>query len=236
MTFSSTLFVDKKFHHKDKKTLNNYEWTQILTWKRPKDICANPKFFVDGSSRFDVEQGKLGDCWLMAAMSSLAMRKDLLDQVVFPNQTFDSPNYDGSFHFKFYHFGQWQEIIVDDYLPCKKIWDGGDLMFVKSSTKNEFWSPLLEKAYAKWNGCYQALDGGFGARGLTSFTGGCVETYYLAEENPATITGLLQTAIRKASLLTASTPDERFSEQEGEQGILLGKFYDISFSKGLLWF
>ena len=47
------------------------------------------------------------------------MRKDLLDQVVFPDQTFGHPNYDGSFRFKFYHFGEWHEIIIDDHLPCK---------------------------------------------------------------------------------------------------------------------
>ena len=218
---SSSLFVDMGFHHKDQKTLNNFQWHREATWKRPKDICANPKFFVDGTSRFDVEQGSLGDCWLLAAMSSLAMRKDLLDQVVFPDQTF-GPNYDGSFRFKFYHFGEWHEIIIDDYLPCN-IW-GGNLMFVKSSSKNEFWSPLLEKAYAKWNGSYKALDGGFGARGLMAFTGGCVETYYLAKESPAKITGLLKAAKRKSSLLTASTPNGRTCEEQGEQGILLGKY------------
>ena len=56
-------------------------------------------------------------------------------------------------------------------------------MFVKSSTPNEFWSPLVEKAYAKFNGSYHALDGGFLARGLQSFTGGCVETFDLSEES-----------------------------------------------------
>ena len=45
--------------------------------------------------------GELGDCWLLAAMASLAMRRDLLDQVVMPNQDFES-NYNGKFNFKFW--------------------------------------------------------------------------------------------------------------------------------------
>ena len=217
---NAKLFEDFEFHHQDEKTLNNYQWQKAIVWKRPKDICANPKFFVDSSSRFDVEQGSLGDCWLLAAMSAIAMRKDLLDQVVFPDQTF-GPNYDGSFRFKFYHFGEWHEIIIDDYLPCNI--RRGKLMFVNSSTKNEFWSPLLEKAYAKWNGSYKALDGGFGVRGLTAFTGGCVETYQLSDESPGKITRLLHSAKQKSSILTASTPCGRYREAKGEQGIRLGK-------------
>ena len=31
--------------------------------------------------RFDVNQGELGDCWLLAALASLAMDQDLLHQV-----------------------------------------------------------------------------------------------------------------------------------------------------------
>ena len=78
------LFDDPIFPSSDPSTLNNTEnpteWSNIV-WKRPHDIVSNPKFFVDGSSRHDIQQGSLGDCWLLAAMSSLAMRKDLIGSV-----------------------------------------------------------------------------------------------------------------------------------------------------------
>ena len=45
--------------------------------------------------------GELGDCWLLAAMASLAMRRDLIDKVIAPNQDFDA-SYNGKFHFKFW--------------------------------------------------------------------------------------------------------------------------------------
>ena len=62
--------------------------------------------------------GRLGNCWLLAAMASLATREDLLYQVV-PQQSF-TENYNGSFKFKFWNYGKWVEVIIDDFLPVRK--------------------------------------------------------------------------------------------------------------------
>ena len=45
------------------------------------------------------------------------------------------------FRFRFFRFGEWVEVCVDDRLPTR----GGQLIYLKAKDKNEFWSPLLEK-------------------------------------------------------------------------------------------
>jgi hypothetical protein len=46
---------------------------------------------------------------------------------------------------RFWHFGEWVEVVIDDLLPTMN----GELLYLRPTLQNEFWCPLLEKAYAK---------------------------------------------------------------------------------------
>ena len=46
-----------------------------------QQICENPKFFVEGTSSGDVRQGRLGNCWFVAASSCLAIHKEIWHKV-----------------------------------------------------------------------------------------------------------------------------------------------------------
>jgi hypothetical protein len=43
-------------------------------------------------------------------------------------QTFDKSEYFGIFHFRFYHLGDWIDVVIDDYLPTLD----GNLIFAHS--------------------------------------------------------------------------------------------------------
>jgi calpain, invertebrate len=89
------LFEDPFFAPSDKilRGSNKYKWL------RPREIVSGPKFYVEGFSRFDVEQGEIGDCWLLAAISSLTQDEKLFFKVVHEDNSFDE-NYAGIFHFR----------------------------------------------------------------------------------------------------------------------------------------
>ncbi|KAM9359202.1 calpain-5-like [Symphorus nematophorus] len=176
------LFEDPLFPTSDQSLFYQSNRIGRVTWKRPKELSSNPHLFVDGISAHDLHQGQLGNCWFVAACSSLASREALWQKVIpdWKDQEWDDEkpeSYAGIFHFRFWRFGEWVDVVIDDRLPTVN----GELVYCHSNDSNEFWSALVEKAYAKMCGCYEALDGGNTADALVDFTGGVSEPMDLTE-------------------------------------------------------
>ncbi|XP_031746685.1 calpain-3 isoform X6 [Xenopus tropicalis] len=181
----------KEFAQKSTKLKN-------IIWKRPKEICENPQFILGGANRTDICQGDLGDCWFLAAIACLTLNEKVLFRVIPPDQNF-TDNYAGIFHFQFWRYGDWVDVIIDDYLPTYN----NELVFTKSSQRNEFWSALLEKAYAKLHGSYEALKGGNTTEAMEDFTGGVTEFYEL-KEAPKDMYNIMKKAFERGSLIGCS--------------------------------
>ncbi|ERL84616.1 hypothetical protein D910_02044, partial [Dendroctonus ponderosae] len=218
-----TLFEDPEFPATDSSLFFSQRPDRYYEWKRPHEICDNPQFFVEGYSRFDVQQGELGDCWLLAAAANLTLYHRLFLQIVPDDQDFDD-KYAGIFHFRFWQYGRWIDVVIDDRLPTYR----GQLVFLHSTEENEFWSALIEKAYAKMHGSYEALKGGSTCEAMEDFTGGVTEMYEL-ESSPPNLFQIMIKAYERASLMGCSIePDPNILEAQTPEGLVRGHAYSIT--------
>ncbi|KAI0864295.1 hypothetical protein F4860DRAFT_465773 [Xylaria cubensis] len=173
--------------------------------KRVTDVFDVPKFYIDGPTANDVRQGRDGDCWLLAALCTLSNKPSLIERVCVARD-----EQVGVYGFVFHRDGEWISEIIDDKLFLTKpdfdesvlerlLWEdrervdseeqyrkayqsgSGALYFAQCEHANETWLPLLEKAYAKAHGDYQAIEGGFTGEGIEDLTGGVTTELYAAD-------------------------------------------------------
>nr|XP_013810559.1 PREDICTED: calpain-6 [Apteryx mantelli mantelli]XP_013810560.1 PREDICTED: calpain-6 [Apteryx mantelli mantelli] len=232
------LFEDPEFPASDESLFYMRAPPRKVEWKRPKELCEDPHLFVNGISSHDLHQGTLGNCWFVAACSCLALQETLWQKVIpdFKEQEWDPKKpekYAGIFRFRFWCFGEWTEVVVDDLLPTMD----GKLIYCHSNVKNEFWSALLEKAYAKLAGSYEALDGGSAADAIVDFTGAVAESIDLIQgrykeiisEQMKLFEDLLKVHERGGLIscsITASSGSA--NEMETKMGLIIGHAYSVT--------
>ncbi|KAM9788510.1 calpain-9-like [Neosynchiropus ocellatus] len=179
-----TQFVDRHFPPQNRSLgnlgmsraqLNAVEWLRPSEILKANRVSGDPVFCSAGTSQYDFAQGNVYNCWFLAAVGTLTAHKSLMAQVVPPEQTFS--NNPGIFHFRFWRFGKWVDVVVDDHLPTIN----KRLISVQPKDVREFWAPLLEKAYAKVCGSYADTNAGNPTEACKDFSGGVHKTFELGK-------------------------------------------------------
>ncbi|CAF4020095.1 unnamed protein product [Rotaria sp. Silwood1] len=168
-------------------------------------------------------------------IGAITLNKPFLERVIPQDQSFDESTYAGIFHFRFWLYGEWLDVVIDDQLPCTQ--DGGFIYCRNVKDKNEMWAPLLEKAYAKVHGSYQTLDGGHMNEALIDMTAGLDETFKLSkldaknDKQPnykETIKRIMYQAYAKNSMLGCSINADPLKPEESlSSGLIAGHAYIV---------
>jgi hypothetical protein len=180
----------------------------------------------DGISADDIDQGALGDCYLLSGISSLAN--------VNPQAIRDAikENADGTFTVTFKKdsflglFGRGQkpiEVTVDADFPTK---DGGTTQLYTKAKGGELWPLIIEKAYAKLDGGYQRVGvGGSPCTIWQALTGKAGAMTANLVEGQGSLFRKLQNALNEQRPVAASTAPA-LKNYEGT-GLVKGHVYAI---------
>ncbi|CAF0859466.1 unnamed protein product [Brachionus calyciflorus] len=223
----NNLFEDPYFSASDRSLYFSRRAPAGIVWKRPNQVKRNAQFVVDGFDRCDMDQGSIGNCWFIAGVVGIMQSPKLFAKVVPSDQSF-TDNYAGIFHFRFWQYGQWVDVVVDDRLP---FWTNGQLVYANNKDQpNEYWTALLEKAYAKLNGCYEALEAGQTTDALIDMSGGLEESFDLTKlESQSQLWTILYQAYMRNSIMGCSiTADASVREAKLSNGLVRGHAYTIT--------
>ncbi|XP_064612946.1 calpain-9-like [Liolophura sinensis] len=203
-----------------------------IVWRRPKELVSNPVFINESATHYDVQQGELGDCWFLAGAATIAATNQRLLRRVVPFDQSFGRGYVGLFRFNFWTYDRWTEVTVDDRLPTYR---GRNLIYGRNLDQpNEFWTALLEKAYAKLYGCYEAISGGRVHDAFVDMTGGISELIDMTEKdkkpNPDNLYTILSRTFNMNSLIAGAIFKTRAGPREIKlpNGLYEGHAYSIT--------
>lgn len=142
-----------------------------IVFLRPSEM-AQPKelFYTEAGDTVDIEpddinQGQIGDCYLLAALATIASEERLIKDLLVEDHAAL-----GLYGVKLFDWAGWRTVAVDDRFPCDP--RRREQIFCHSDSGREFWAACFEKAWAKFHGCYESIEGGDTTDTIAYLTGG----------------------------------------------------------------
>ncbi|KAL1514592.1 hypothetical protein AB1Y20_003686 [Prymnesium parvum] len=141
----------------------------VVAWRRPEEWNPSARLFPNPGEPTGIVAGPLSNLWLLAACNIVAGDIDVIAKT-FVDSTHAAQ---GFYIVRFFvddptSDDDWVVVLVDDRVPC-----GFDARPCFARTPDDvLWVSILEKAFAKWRGCYEATCFGSVEEGLLYLTGG----------------------------------------------------------------
>jgi hypothetical protein len=203
---------------------SDVEGWEKFKWCRVEEIYDSQDYtvFVGGSTIDDIQQGNIGDCYFLSVLGSLCVFPDFFDKIFHIKDKTKEHVY-GVY---IYINGKWKLVLVDDYFPYEGM---GFKQFAFSfSSENEIWVALLEKAWAKVNGCYAKIGcGGLPNEVFDVLTEAYSEQKSINKNNKEEIWKKCEDAIKKGYVMTAGTSGDVSNLDIEEVGLSPGHAYSF---------
>ena len=191
-----------------------------IIWLRAEEIFnfQNYSIFVNDISIDDVRQGYLGNCYFMSSLAAMTNIPQLICQLFRSFQL----NKNGCYEIGLNIEGEWQIILLDDYFPCSK--KTRVPIFAKPNGP-ELWAMLLEKAWAKINGGYLYITGGYASEVLSTFTSFPIESFDLLIKDIDIIWIELKKAFEEGHIITCCS---KFDNEIEKYGLISGHTFTVT--------
>lgn len=206
---------------------NSFIWCRIS--KGEVLQCDAPIYCNRNAQSSQIIQGALGNSYFVNSLRLLSSQtncKQLMRLLV-------SEKYaaQGMYTFKFFKAGRWRYVHIDDLIPCRQ---SGRVNFSRNYSPNETFAMLVEKAYAKLNGCYEAIVNGLIEKVIADLTpGGHTRCFRNERQDLNSVCDSAWTFIEKG-LVGEHTlgcgkflPDPYCEKLADRQGVSVGVVYQI---------
>jgi len=207
------------------KSLPYANWERA-EWRRLQDMMPAllPEKLLwgdEGPLPDDVQQGELGNCYVMSALIGLATVPERIKKL---------------FHIKYLREGAraglycvflcvsgvWNEILLDDYFPVYP--ESGKFIFCRPTAKGKCWPLFIEKAWARVMGGYCNTVAGTCMEALHTVTNSPTRNYKLSINKQAECLGAILNAEGRRYPITCSSGD---IADEQKVGILHAHAYTV---------
>jgi hypothetical protein len=137
----------------------------LVEWRRTNEFIEGELCVFGDKIEFnDVIFGENANTWLLCALSSVSQIEQVIRELIPELQC--NPQ-TGLYVVRLCKDGSWKTIVLDSFIPC--VPKSGPIYSYTRDQK--LWVPLIEKAFAKYHGSYNAIRDGWPHEAMIDLTG-----------------------------------------------------------------
>lgn len=142
-----------------------------IPWLRPTQFLSGQFWVYRDIKSEDIVQGKLGDCYFLAAISSIAEFPKRIERLFLTKEVDQRSIY----VLAMCQDGLWDDVVLDDQFPSHP---AAKRPIFSTNKNNDLWVLFMEKAWAKVNGGYRNIAAGLTREALRTLTGASCKTFF----------------------------------------------------------